>query len=92
MGTATARDKAEDRRSSPFSFKISDFGRKHIFRYAIDAAENMSFLPKSEILKLKGLDRLSSALSRAVYPKVRLIGGEPLVRRSIMMRSGELDN
>jgi cyclic pyranopterin phosphate synthase len=63
-------------------------------------AENMSFLPKSEILSLEELDRLCSAFIARGVRKLRLTGGEPLVRRGIMtlvdslsrhLRSGQLD-
>jgi cyclic pyranopterin phosphate synthase len=62
-------------------------------------AENMSFLPKSEILTLEELDRLCSAFVARGVRKLRLTGGEPLVRRGIMtlvnslsrhLRSGDL--
>ena len=63
-------------------------------------AENMSFLPKAEILTLEELDRLCSAFVARGVRKLRLTGGEPLVRRGIMtlvnslsrhLRSRELD-
>jgi cyclic pyranopterin phosphate synthase len=47
-------------------------------------AENMSFLPKAEILTLEELDRLCSAFVARGVRKLRLTGGEPLVRRGIM--------
>jgi cyclic pyranopterin phosphate synthase len=47
-------------------------------------AENMSFLPKSEILTLEELDRLCSAFIARGVRKLRLTGGERLVRRGIM--------
>jgi cyclic pyranopterin phosphate synthase len=70
------------------------------FRCVYCMAENMSFLPKSEILTLEELDRLCSAFVARGVRKLRLTGGEPLVRRGIMtlvdslsrrLRSGELD-
>jgi GTP 3',8-cyclase len=70
------------------------------FRCVYCMAENMSFLPKSEILSLEELDRLCSAFIARGVRKLRLTGGEPLVRRGIMtlvnslsrhLRSGELD-
>src|SRR6201981_3017515 len=70
------------------------------FRCVYCMAENMSFLPKSEILTLEELDRLCSAFVARVVRKLRLTGGEPLVRRGIMtlvnslsrhLRSRELD-
>jgi cyclic pyranopterin phosphate synthase len=63
-------------------------------------AEDMTFLPKSEVLSLEELDRLCSAFIRKGVRKLRLTGGEPLVRRNIMslvhslgrhLRTGDLD-
>src|SRR5271169_4031740 len=54
------------------------------FRCVYCMAENMSFLPKSEILSLEELDRLCSAFIGRGVRKLRLTGGEPLVRRGIM--------
>src|ERR1700761_2424626 len=47
-------------------------------------SEDMTFLPKAEILSLEELDRLCSAFIRKGVKKLRLTGGEPLVRRHIM--------
>src|SRR5438874_3725545 len=47
-------------------------------------AENMSFLPKADLLSLEELDRLCSAFVAQGVKKLRLTGGEPLVRRGIM--------
>ena len=47
-------------------------------------AEEMTFLPKAELLSLEELDRLCSAFVRAGVRKLRITGGEPLVRRDIM--------
>jgi cyclic pyranopterin phosphate synthase len=47
-------------------------------------AEDMSFLPKRELLTLEELDRLCGAFIRLGTTKIRLTGGEPLVRRSVM--------
>jgi cyclic pyranopterin phosphate synthase len=70
------------------------------FRCVYCMAENMSFLPKVEILSLEELDRLCSAFIARGVRKLRLTGGEPLVRRGIMtlvdslsrhLRTGDLD-
>ena len=70
------------------------------FRCVYCMAENMSFLPKAEVLSLEELDRLCSAFVARGVRKLRLTGGEPLVRRGIMtlvtslsrhLRSGALD-
>ncbi|MFQ5973198.1 MAG: GTP 3',8-cyclase MoaA [Alphaproteobacteria bacterium] len=47
-------------------------------------AEDMIFLPKAEVLTLEELDRLCSAFVRLGVRKLRLTGGEPLVRRNVI--------
>ena len=54
------------------------------FRCVYCMAEEMTFLPKSELLTLEELDRVCSAFVRLGVKKLRLTGGEPLVRRNIM--------
>ncbi len=60
------------------------------FRCVYCMAEDMTFLPKAEILTLEELDRLCSAFVRMGVRKLRLTGGEPLVRRGIMNLIGSL--
>src|SRR6202789_2454266 len=52
-------------------------------------AEDMTFLPKADLLTLEELDRLCTAFIAKGVKKLRLTGGEPLVRRNVMslMRS-----
>ena len=54
------------------------------FRCVYCMAENMTFLPKRDLLTLEELDRLCSAFIARGVKKLRLTGGEPLVRRGIM--------
>ena len=54
------------------------------FRCAYCMSENMTFLPKRELLTLEELDRVSSAFIRLGVEKLRITGGEPLVRRDIL--------
>jgi cyclic pyranopterin phosphate synthase len=70
------------------------------FRCIYCMAEEMTFLPKSEVLTLEEIDRLCTAFVRRGVRKLRITGGEPLVRRDIMvlldslgrhLRSGALD-
>ncbi|MBL8671741.1 MAG: radical SAM protein, partial [Alphaproteobacteria bacterium] len=70
------------------------------FRCVYCMSEDMAFLPKAEILTLEELDRLCSAFVRRGVRKLRLTGGEPLVRRNILwlfralgrhLKSGALD-
>ena len=62
-------------------------------------SEAMQFLPKKQLLTLEELDRMCSAFVRLGVEKLRITGGEPLVRRDIMsffqsmsrhLESGEL--
>ena len=46
-------------------------------------AEDMRFLPKAEVLSLEELDRLCTAFIRLGARKIRITGGEPLVRRDV---------
>src|SRR5271155_3875116 len=70
------------------------------FRCVYCMAENMSFLPKAEVLSLEELDRVCSVFVARGVKKLRLTGGEPLVRRGVMtlveslsrhLPSGDLD-
>ena len=54
------------------------------FRCVYCMAENMTFLPKADLLSLEELDRLCSAFVARGVRKLRLTGGEPLVRRDVM--------
>ena len=54
------------------------------FRCIYCMAEDMTFLPKAEVLSLEELDRLSSAFVGLGVKKLRITGGEPLVRKGIM--------
>jgi cyclic pyranopterin phosphate synthase len=62
--------------------------------------ERMTFLPRPDLLSLAELDRLAAAFVRKGVRRLRLTGGEPLVRRDVMdlvaalsrfLRSGDLD-
>ncbi len=70
------------------------------FRCVYCMAEDMTFLPKAEILSLEEIERLCGAFVRLGVRKLRLTGGEPLVRRNIMslirglsrhLETGDLD-
>ncbi len=54
------------------------------FRCVYCMSENMTFLPKKELLSLEELDRLCGAFIRLGVRKLRITGGEPLVRRNIL--------
>ena len=54
------------------------------FRCVYCMSENMTFLPKKELLTLEELDRMCSTFVQLGVQKLRITGGEPLVRRGIM--------
>lgn len=63
-------------------------------------SEHMTFLPKAEVLTLEELDRIASAFVSLGTRKLRITGGEPLVRKGVMglfenlsrhLKSGALD-
>ena len=54
------------------------------FRCVYCMPEHMTFLPKADVLSLEELDRLCGAFIRKGVRKLRLTGGEPLVRRDVM--------
>src|SRR5881227_198453 len=63
-------------------------------------SEDMTFLPKADLLSLEELDRLCSVFIAKGVRKLRLTGGEPLVRRGIItlvaslarhLKTGDLD-
>ncbi len=54
------------------------------FRCVYCMSENMTFLPKKELLTLEELDRLCTIFINQGIQKLRITGGEPLVRRGIM--------
>jgi cyclic pyranopterin phosphate synthase len=60
------------------------------FRCVYCMAEDMTFLPKKDLLTLEELDRVCSAFIDRGVRKIRLTGGEPLVRKGIMTLIGSL--
>jgi GTP 3',8-cyclase len=54
------------------------------FRCVYCMSEHMSFLPKRELLSLEEIDRLCATFIRKGVKRIRITGGEPLVRRNVM--------
>src|SRR5271154_869445 len=54
------------------------------FRCVYCMSEHMTFLPKRDLLSLEELERLSGAFIRKGVKRIRITGGEPLVRRNVM--------
>ena len=54
------------------------------FRCAYCMSENMTFLPKKDILSLEELETICHVFVKLGTKKIRLTGGEPLVRKGIL--------
>src|ERR1700755_1182220 len=54
------------------------------FRCVYCMSEHMTFLPKKDLLTLEELDRLSTAFIAKGVERIRITGGEPLVRKNVM--------
>jgi cyclic pyranopterin phosphate synthase len=54
------------------------------FRCVYCMSDNMSFLPKRDILTLEELQQVAAAFTRLGVSKIRLTGGEPLIRNNVM--------
>jgi GTP 3',8-cyclase len=54
------------------------------FRCVYCMAEHQSFLPKAELLTLEEIERLCAAFIAKGVERIRITGGEPLVRRNVM--------
>ncbi len=54
------------------------------FRCVYCMAEDMEFLPRKEILSLEEIGRIANAFIRLGVSKIRLTGGEPLVRKNVV--------
>lgn len=94
LGQAQAIAKADGPMIDPFGravtyLRVSVTDRCD-FRCTYCMSEHMTFLPKKDLLTLEELDRLCSAFIAKGVRKLRLTGGEPLVRKNIMHLIGNL--
>ncbi len=91
----------EQETASPTEKLIDPFGRvvnylrisvtdRCDFRCTYCMSENMTFLPKRDLLTLEELERICAAFIHKGVRKIRLTGGEPLVRRNVMHLIGNL--
>jgi cyclic pyranopterin phosphate synthase len=62
------------------------------FRCTYCMAEDMQFLPKKDVLSLEEIEEICKAFMRLGTRKIRLTGGEPLVRKGIMQVINNLGN
>src|ERR1700759_2500789 len=99
LSTGGARSHSRRRRHLPTM--LDPFGRKITYlrvsvtdrcdlRCVYCMAEDMTFLPKRDLLTLEELDRICAAFIRLGTNKIRITGGEPLVRRDVMKLFGSL--
>jgi cyclic pyranopterin phosphate synthase len=90
-------DALPDKLIDPFGRRV-DYVRLSVtdrcdFRCVYCMAEEMQFVPKPDVLSLEELEQLARALSELGVRKIRLTGGEPLIRNNIMslvQRLGQL--
>jgi cyclic pyranopterin phosphate synthase len=99
-GLAGGRPQLVDRFGRSITYLRVSVTDRCDFRCVYCMAEDMTFLPKRDLLSIEELDRLCSAFVERGVKKIRLTGGEPLVRRGIMtlveslsrhLKSGVLD-
>ncbi len=84
MSTAIGHAPLTDRFGRSITYLRVSVTDRCDFRCVYCMAEDMTFLPKKDVLSLEELDRLCSAFVARGVRKLRLTGGEPLVRRDVM--------
>ena len=97
LGTSTGMTDPFGRKISYLRLSVTD---RCDFRCFYCMPERMKFLPRDELLSLEELERLASVFIKKGVKRIRLTGGEPLVRRDILqliqalgakVKAGELD-
>jgi len=81
---ASGADRLIDRFGRSISYLRISVTDRCDFRCVYCMSDTMTFLPRQELLSLEEIDRLGSAFVARGVRKLRLTGGEPLVRRNIM--------
>ncbi len=88
MQTDIAQAPTDSSMTDPFGRRVSylrvSATDRCDFRCVYCMSEHMTFLPKRELLTLEELDRLCSVFVEKGVKKLRITGGEPLVRKNIM--------
>ena len=88
MQTDIAQTPTDSSMTDPFGRRVSylrvSATDRCDFRCVYCMSEHMTFLPKRELLTLEELDRLCSVFVEKGVKKLRITGGEPLVRKNIM--------
>jgi cyclic pyranopterin phosphate synthase len=82
--TGTGKDRMIDPFGRAITYLRVSVTDRCDFRCVYCMAEDMTFLPKKDLLTLEELDRLCTAFIDKGVRKLRITGGEPLVRRNIM--------
>jgi cyclic pyranopterin phosphate synthase len=80
----TGRNKLVDRYGRHITYLRISVTDRCDFRCVYCMSEHMQFLPKSEVLSFEEIDSIARAFIARGTRKIRLTGGEPLVRRDIM--------
>ena len=84
MADRTQSSSLQDRYGRTITYLRVSVTDRCDFRCTYCMAENMEFLPRRDLLTLEEIDRIASAFVARGVDKLRITGGEPLVRRNIM--------
>lgn len=83
-GTATSHSRLTDSFGRQITYLRLSVTDRCDLRCVYCMSENMSFLPRHELLTLEELDRIASAFIERGVTRLRVTGGEPLVRKNVM--------